>query len=327
MKVVLIYRQRRSGGYSIEELFHTTAEELRRKHVDVIEYEVGPRWQILFDVLRLRQLNADIYHIPGDINYFVTWLPRRKTVLTVHDIGNYLFGLAGLKRWLYKWVWLLFPIRHAAAVTSTSKATRNNIVQYLGFEEERIQVIDGSHSAIFKPVPKGFAAEPPVILQVGTGGYKNVDRLIEAIAGLRCRLVLIGSLNSETEGKLRDLQIDHVNHVGISHQEVYRQYVDCDLVSFVSTGEGFGVPILEAQAVGRPVITANIPPMSDVAGEGACLVNPLDVAQIRAGIERIVSDESYRSRLVERGFENVRRYSPVAISNEYLALYQRLAAI
>jgi glycosyltransferase involved in cell wall biosynthesis len=324
LRVVFIYRKRHKGAFSIEELFHTVANELG-KQVEVIEYETGTRWNTLKDAWRLRKLNADIYHVTGDINYFVLLLPPRKTVLTVHDIGHYLFGLCGIKRWLYKWLWLIFPIRHAQVVTAVSTETRENIVEHLGIPDSCVEVIENCHSEIFKPVTKPFAANCPVILQVGTQPYKNVPRLIEALKGLRCCLVLIGQLNDETKQKLVECGVDYENYVGITHEEIYRQYVNCDIVSFVSIGEGFGVPIIEAQASGRPLITANVSPMREVARDGACLVDPLDVSQIRDGIIRIIADSDYRNQLVARGMRNVIRYSPAAISNQYLDIYTRLA--
>ena len=323
LRVVLIYRKHREGAYSIEELFHTIAGELC-KQVEVIEYETGTRWNMLRDAWRLRKLHADIYHVTGDINYLVHLLPIKKTVLTVHDIGHYLFGLSGIKRWLYKWLWLIFPIRRAGAVTSVSTETRENIVKHLGIADRRIDVIENCHSAIFKFVTKQFAVEYPVILQVGTKPYKNVPRLVEALKGLHCRLVLIGSLDEELKQKLAECGVDYENRVGLSHEELYKQYVECDIVSFVSIGEGFGVPIIEAQASGRPLITADVSPMREVAGDGACLAAPLDVSQIREGILRIIADSGYRDQLVERGLRNVARYSPATISGQYLDLYKRL---
>lgn len=323
LRVVFIYRKQRKGAYSIEELFHTIAGELG-KQVEVIEYETGTRWNMLRDAWRLRKLNADIYHVTGDINYLVQLLPIKKTVLTMHDIGHYLFGLSGIKRWLYKWLWLVYPIRRAKAVTSVSAETRENIVKHLGFADSRVEVIENCHSAIFKPVAKPFAANCPVILQVGTKPYKNVPRLVEALKGLRCRLVLIGSLDEEIKQKLAECGVGYENHVGLTHEELHKQYAECDIVSFVSIGEGFGVPIIEAQASGRPLITADVSPMREVAGEGACLVDPLDVSQIREGILRIIADSGYRDQLVARGLRNVVRYSPAAISGQYLDLYRRL---
>jgi glycosyltransferase involved in cell wall biosynthesis len=148
--------------------------------------------------------------------------------------------------------------------------------------------------------------------------------LIEALRGIKCQLVLIGQLDSALRQQLIKCGIDYVNHVDLTHEEISRHYAACDIVSFISLGEGFGVPIIEAQASGRPLITANVSPMREVAGDGACLVDPLDVSQIREGILRIMTDSDYRDQLVERGLRNATRYSPATISGQYLDLYRRL---
>jgi glycosyltransferase involved in cell wall biosynthesis len=323
VKVVFIYRRARKGAYSIEELFRTIAGELR-KHVEVIEYETGTRWGMPRDVWRLRKKRADIYHLTGDINYLALFLPHKKTVLTVHDIGHYLFGLRHFKRWIYKSLWLLWPIRVVRAVTAVSKQTHDNIRRHLDMLGAHIETIENCHSALFRPTQRPFNATRPVILQVGTKPYKNVPRLVEALRGIKCQLVLIGQLDSPLKQKLSECGVDCVNRADLTHDDIYRQYVNCDIVSFVSLGEGFGVPIIEAQASGRPLITANVSPMCDVAGDGACLVDPFDVSQIREAILRIIADSDYRGQLVARGLRNSARYSPAAISSQYLDLYRRL---
>jgi glycosyltransferase involved in cell wall biosynthesis len=323
MRVVLIYRHPQPGDYSIEELFHTIAEELGN-YVEVIEYQAGTRWKTLTDIWQLRKLKADIYHVTGDINYFAFLLPHKRTVLTVHDIGNYLFGLRGLKRWLYGWIWFWLPLRAAHAITAGSADTRDHIVRHFRILNEKIQVINNCFSARLKPISRPFQSELPVILQVGTKPYKNVPRLVDALQGIRCQLVLIGRLDRALTAQLNDKHIDYVNRFDLSQEEIVRQYADCDLVSFVSVGEGFGVPIIEAQATGRPLITSCISPLCDVAGDGACLVDPLDAEQIRHGIMKIISDPEYRETLIENGFRNVVRYSSTSVSRQYIDLYRRV---
>jgi glycosyltransferase involved in cell wall biosynthesis len=86
------------------------------------------------------------------------------------------------------------------------------------------------------------------------------------------------------------------------------------------------MPILEAQATGRPVVTSNILSMPWVAGEAACLVDPFDTASIRGGLTRVMGDPSYRAALVALGFENVKRFSAEEIARQYLELYLDVAA-
>lgn len=323
MKVVFIHRSPRAGGFSLEELFHTVAAELRCA-VDVVEYQAGPRKSILADAWHLRKMNADVYHVTGDITYIGLFLPWHKTVLTIPDIGHFLFGLRGVKRWFYKWFWMVWPIRAARAVTSISRATEDHIVQHLRIDRSHITTIDCCYSPLFKVVERPFHSACPVILQVGTTPYKNVPRLIAALKGIPCKLVLIGQLDESLLNVLSEGGVEYVNRVNLSHAEIAQAYVDCDMVAFVSVGEGFGVPIIEAQASGRPLITANIAPMSVVAGEGACTVSPLDVTEIRAGILRILRDDKFRTSVVEAGLRNAARFSPHEISQQYLTLYERV---
>lgn len=322
MKVALIYRKPGSGGHSIEEIFKTLAGELRRT-VEVVEFDVGRRRNVIQDALRLRRLRADIYHITGDINYFTFMLPRARTVLTVHDIGHYLSGLRGVKRLAYKWLWLLIPFRAARQITVDSEETRKNVVEHLGIPRNRLELIAPCHGSQFKFVRRPFNDAAPTILQVGTAPHKNVPRLAEALKGLPCRLVIIGRLNKELAAKLQDCGIDFVNKSNLTHEQIYIEYVNCDLVSFVSLGEGFGVPILEAQATGRPLITSNLSPLSDVAGDGAHLVDPLDVQMIKEGLEKIIRDGTYRESLISRGLTNAARYSPAVTAHRFLELYRR----
>jgi len=96
------------------------------------------------------------------------------------------------------------------------------------------------------------------------------------------------------------------------------------MLVFASTYEGFGLPIVEAQATGRPVVTSNILSMPEVAGGAACLVDPFNVASIREGIAKVIQDSSYREYLVRLGFENVKRFQPENIAKNYLDIYTNI---
>ncbi len=83
------------------------------------------------------------------------------------------------------------------------------------------------------------------------------------------------------------------------------------------------MPVLEANASGRVVITSAVSPIREVAADAAHLVDPTDVTAIRTGIERLVQDHLYRQRLIEAGLENARRYTMSLAADRYNALYER----
>jgi len=101
-------------------------------------------------------------------------------------------------------------------------------------------------------------------------------------------------------------------------------YINCDMLCFVSTYEGFGLPIIEAQACGRVVITSNNASMPEIANNGALLVNPLDVNDIKNGINLLINNSKLREELISKGIENVKRFQPEIIANQYQQLYDSI---
>jgi glycosyltransferase involved in cell wall biosynthesis len=170
---------------------------------------------------------------------------------------------------------------------------------------------------------KPFNKEKPVILHVGTAPNKNLSGLITALKGLRCQLHIIGKQEETYIQQLKENGIDYVYQSGLSDEEMLQKYRDADIMAFASTYEGFGMPILEAQATGRVVVTSNVSSMPEVAGGAACLVDPFDTNSIRNGIQKVIEDDRYRDELIAKGFENIKRYDPELIARQYLALYKK----
>lgn len=101
-------------------------------------------------------------------------------------------------------------------------------------------------------------------------------------------------------------------------------YIEADVMLFPSTYEGFGLPIIEAQATGRVVITSQLEPMLSVAGNAACFVDPYSVDSIRSGIQKIIESESYRNELIQKGFRNIERFQLEKVKKQYSDLYKQL---
>jgi glycosyltransferase involved in cell wall biosynthesis len=103
------------------------------------------------------------------------------------------------------------------------------------------------------------------------------------------------------------------------------QYQQCDILSLVSTLEGFGMPIVEANAVGRVVITSNTTSMPEIANDAAVLVNPFDVTNIREGFLKIIQNPSLREDLINKGLKNHLRFQPKQLAEQYAKKYQKIS--
>lgn len=322
MKIAFVYRTARPGGYSIEGIFNVLRGHFRGH--TIVEYSLSGRKGLLKDLLVLWAMDADVYHITGDVNYIAPFLPRGRVVITIHDIGHYSHGLRGWKRWLYGKLWFSIPLRFASAVTCVSRQTSRSLQANFHLHSTPLYVVENCISPCFQPSKKIFESASPVILQVGTKPYKNVPRLVHALKELPCRLVLVGAIDADIHGALEETGVEYETHVNVPQDTLVELYRRADLVTFVSTGEGFGLPIVEAQSAGKPLVTSNLSPLNDVAGEGACTVDPLDVSAIRAGILKLIQDEAYRERVVSGGLLNARRFSPQAIAGRYEEVYSAL---
>ncbi|MGQ9598820.1 MAG: glycosyltransferase family 4 protein [Anaerolineae bacterium] len=279
--------------------------------------------------------SPDLLFVPSHV---LPLLHPARNVVTIHDLGYLYYPHAHpLSQNLYLRWSTRYNARHASRILADSEATRQDLIHHYGIPADKIVRVypgrDESLAPVTDPtirtaVRERYGVKEPYLLYVGTlHPRKNLVRLIQAFASLLgfltsaswplaadLQLVLAGQ-----KGWLADDILDQVRRWSLQGRVIMTGYVpDADLPGllsgalafvFPSLYEGFGLPVLEAMACGVPVVCSNVSSLPEVAGEAALLVDPLDTHALSLALGQIVTNEELRRRLVERGFDQIQRFS------------------
>lgn len=321
------YQRSKRRGFSIGRVFQTIIEEVSK----YVEYEEtflpSPRSKIYAILLNgiysfAKQRKGTINHITGESHYLTFFLSSQRTIVTVHDIMYYYY-LHGLKKKVWK---LLFinSLKKAAKIVFISEFAKKQVMGCISLDETKSVVIPNPVDPQFVKSPKVFNEKKPRILHIGTLERKNLKRTVKALEGINCHLRIIGDVDGEMETLLNAKKIDYSCDYGLSNGQIIEEYKLADIINFPSCFEGFGMPIIEGQATGRIVVTSNISPMIDVAGDGAVIVDPFSVKSIHDAYKKIISDAEYRQNVVSKALENVKRYNVDRIAKQYIRVYEEI---
>ena len=319
----MLYRKPLISFYSIEEVFKIIKNTLEGE-VDFEEvylpYDSNGLINKVRNIWFIKNLKCELLHITGEVYYSVL-LYKGPFILTIHDIAE-IFKGSILRKFLIKLFWYQLPANRSKAIAIVSDKSKNEFTSNIRVDYSKIRVINNPKAYDLSVRLNASKNKKFTILQVGTKMNKNFDSLIEAVKGLDVHILIIGYINKEVQQELEISNISYSNFIGLSRVDLLKMYEKSDLLAFISTYEGFGVPIIEAQAIGCPVITSNVTSMPEVAGEGALLVDPFNVEEIRKGILRIINEAELREDLIQKGLENVKRFDPKKIANQYLEVYK-----
>lgn len=325
MKISYFFRKKSPVYHSIENIFDTVIDNI--KEYDVVKNEMPFHSKGLLNRLKIalfaRKNQADINHITGDIHFIAPFLRKNRTILTVHDIGS-IKQKNIIKSFLLRFFWYTIPLRCVQHITVISEFTKRELIDNFKIKPYKITVVNNCISDEYQYAKKELPNVKPVILQIGTKENKNLHRVINAIQDIECKLIIIGQLSKNQTKLLKEKQIDYENFYNLSQKEMIAKYVECDIVMFASVYEGFGMPIIEANAIGRPVITSNLAPMKSVAADAAILVNPFSKSDIKSAVVKLLENDKLANDLVKRGLENVKQFRAKTITNEYLKIYNKI---
>jgi glycosyltransferase involved in cell wall biosynthesis len=300
---------------------------------------------ILFPAwLALRVCRFDRVHISDHGNAFYSFCCRRRqSIVTCHDLlaMRAAFGDAStackpssIGIWLQRLI--LAGLKHAGAVVFVSDATRQDCLRLVGQPARQRQVvIPNALNAPFGPDLQAFPLTPyeaeqvpaaPFLLMVGSSHPRKnrflaLDLLSRLGSGGRYRVVFAGAALTPAEQSFCDthpLGDRLISIVRPSHALLNRLYCKAHALLFPSIAEGFGWPLIEAQACGCPVIASTTTSIPEVAGIGALYADPEAVVAFEQHVTAL-EDHAQRARLIQLGFENIRRYEPELIQQQMLA--------
>jgi glycosyltransferase involved in cell wall biosynthesis len=265
--------------------------------------------------------------VPSVISVYDCWFLKNPALMTptAQRVG------ATLKRAVARGAW----------VHASSEATAHDVAELL--RTDRIATV------LLGPPPSppdrssahvpGFARElgdRPVILAIGTEERrKDLGLLIESFANLHpsvpdAVLVLAGAHGNESEmlttsiAALPDWTRANVLRLGPIDDPTKHWLLDrASVLAYPSLDEGFGFPILEAQAAGTPVVARRSGAIPEIAGSGAVLVDDRDVEQFAAALELTISNDENRTRLIDAGRQNTARFSWDQTATDLVDLYAR----
>ncbi|GAB2779823.1 glycosyltransferase involved in cell wall biosynthesis [Hymenobacter luteus] len=317
-------------------LFDRAFDERYRLGPNVVPHVLAPParhpllWVAWFEgaVARwLRRHRPAVFLSPDGYTTLRTHVPR---VTVIHDLAFEHFP-EDVNRLVLKYYRYFTPrfARASRRVVAVSEATRQDLMQTYGVAPEKISVVYNAADRHFRPQPAAvqlatrerFSAGKAYFLFVGAlQPRKNLVNLLRAFdafktsTGAPVKLLVVGR-TAWKAGPIFEVyqQMRHRSDVHLTGRvtdaELVELYAAALATCYVPYFEGFGIPVIEAQACACPVITSSCSSLPEVAGGAARLVDPFSVASIAEGLGEVYASESYRAELTERGLRNVERFS------------------
>ena len=287
-------------------------------------------WRSLFLKGDLTSQDLDIYHgLSHEIPPFIDH-SRVKTVVTIHDLlfMRYPENFPWIDRQVYKWKYSS-SCKRADLVVAICEQTKRDIVDFLNIPEKKIKVLYQSCNPIFyeklseqakSKSSLKYSLPDEFILYVGAlEANKNVLNLIKAykLASTNISLVIVG--RGDEYKKLMEKEISDLEIQGkvifldfVPLDDLPGIYQNAKLFVFPSFFEGFGLPIVEALFSGTPVITTKGSCFPEAGGEHTIYVDPHEPNELCDAINRVLTNDSLREEMIQKGLEYVTKFSQKA---------------
>ncbi len=285
---------------------------------------------------RLWARRADLFHA---LNQRLPKTRFTRTVVTFHDLFV-MTGHYSTPEYRHKFQELAKDAAERADhVIAVSDFTAAETTRLLGYPRELITTVhhgvaparelDREELAAFR---RKHGLEGPFLLHVGAiQARKNCERLVEAFERLPGEplLVFAGGAGFEADRAFARIDLsparERIRSLGYVDTETREKlYRTAAALAFPSLDEGFGLPVLEAMAAGLPVLTSNRSALPEAAGDAALLVDPVQVDEIAAGLQRLLADEELRSSMRAKGLARAAELSWSRAAERTWCVYERV---
>jgi glycosyltransferase involved in cell wall biosynthesis len=324
------FRNTSPGSYSIENIFNGVScgidkyfgnqIQINKKHVP---YPSNSLNNIGANIIYALSQRRTIHHVTGDIHYIIPYLKGIK-ILTIHDLILLKRPTSEVKKCIYKSLWYKHPIKSADIITVVSPQIKKELLDLMQIDDNKIRVIPNFYHPFFNTlfVEKKTVPDKKSVLFIGVTENKNLANSIRALTGTGITLNIVGRPTSNIIQLLCSCKVSYNIYENLSLGELGKLYQISSCLLYPSLYEGFGIPIIEAQAAGLPVITSNIEPMKWVASDGAILINPHDILSIREAILNVIENNEKLNPMIKKGFENIKRFDFKQIVEQYFTCYE-----
>lgn len=241
---------------------------------------------------------------------------NHKIFVTVHDLTP-LFYSHGLKYFYYKFL-LSHSLDKVSRIITASNNSKKDILDQYNLDSNKIKIV---YSGVRREQEKWSMKKQNFILSIyRKEKWKNSDFIVDLFRDSdlkNLKLIFVGDLP-----KIH-IKSKNISFLGkINEEKLHRLYSKAKTFLYLSLYEGFGFPILEAQAAGCPVITSNTSSMPEIAGNSAILVNPQNKDEIIEAIKRVLYDPKLSKRLITLGKKNVLRFSWERCARQYASEFK-----
>jgi len=281
----------------------------------------------------------DIFHFTS---FVISYLYPGKFISTINDIAFLKYPeILSKKRDYYYKFFLKNALKKARFIITISDSTKRDVLNYYNFPEDSIKTIYLSAGDEFKPasreeigkVKEKYNLKERYILFVSTlEPRKNIVNLLKAFKLINekdVQLLICGKkgwlyediYNEITESSLEESVIIEDS---VPKDDLIQLYSGAEFFILPSLYEGFGLPVLEAMACGTPVITSGVSSLPEVGGDAALYVDPLNIEDIADKISQLLSDDTLKSEMREKGFEQVKKFSWEKCAKETLEVYNKV---